>query len=127
MIVASLGKPALCSVTFRVLTVAVMLPGCTSQPPAAAPDIAATSAEPAQRQADVNEPEDSVALAEPQSTPSSDPQPIETASLPPSDASSAPIQVSESPAAPAESPEPQPNAPDQVARDENDGREYRTV
>jgi peroxiredoxin len=107
MIIARSGKlPVFCAVM-----IALVLPGCTSQPAESVSDVAVTT----------------VAPAKPQAAPADAPQPMEEAVREPSDGLSAPTQESETPAAPVETPEPQQNPSEQLARDENNGREIRTV
>ncbi len=96
---------------FCLVMTALVLPGCTSQPTESVSDVAVTSAEPAQ----------------PEAAPADAPQPMDEAVREPSNGSSAPTQVSETPAAPIETPEPQQNPTEQLAQDEKNGREFRTV
>jgi peroxiredoxin len=93
------------------MAIVTVMTGCTSQPPAVAPDDVATSTDPTGPQAAVKVTEDSTATA--------DEQP-----MPPSDEAS--VKVNDIPASPVESPGPQQNPPDQIAR-EDDGPVHRTV
>jgi peroxiredoxin len=108
-----------------VAMMSVALPGCTSQLPADSPDVVATSTEPAVSPAAVNVTEDSTAPTDEQPmTESVVSQPVEEVVSP---SNEAPVQVSDIPSSPAEPAGPQQNPAEQVARDEDDGREYRTV
>jgi peroxiredoxin len=111
MLLARLWVRSLGLAVFCLVVIAIVLPGCTSQPTESVSDDAVTSIEP----------------AKPQSAPADAPQPMEEVVREPSDDSSEPTQVSETPAAPVETPKPQQNPTEQLARDENNGREYRTV